>query len=166
MSMEQLMAWAAGFIDGEAHIGITKIKDGRAGAVRTHRLHPRIVVGQTNREPLERLVEIFGGTVYARSRKAMADHHRTLYVWEASGARRVATVLRAVLPLLTVKRAEAEVLLELAERITASKHGRWFLIDEAEVAARNALAARLCDVKAMGRGAPALMQEPNARLES
>ena len=118
---------------------------------RTFRLTPRVVVGQVHREPLERLAEVFGGGLRARGDK---DGRRTLWVWEAGGANRAGTVLRAVLPLLTVKRSEAEVVLELCDRIrewSTPWQGRKLTIEE--IAIRNEIAVRLCDVKVMHRGA-------------
>jgi hypothetical protein len=141
-------AWAAGFIDGEGHIGIHRIRDRRAGSIREFRLNPRIIVGQTHRQPLDRLVEIFGHSVHVRAERAA---RRTFYVWEVNGARGTAAVLAAVIPYLTLKRPEAEMVMTLCRRLELWGPGRRLTPDE--VAARNEIAARLCDIKVMSRGA-------------
>lgn len=148
---DSLVAWAAGFLDGEAHVGINRIRDRRAGAgePRLFRLQPRITVGQTSCEPLERLQALWGGAIADRPRAS--ERHRPCYVWCVNGASQVGRVLCDVLPLLTVKAPEASVVLELCERIDVWRQGRRLTDDE--VLARNELSARLCTVKATGRGA-------------
>jgi hypothetical protein len=147
---DPLVAWAAGFLDGEAHVGINRIRDRRVAAgARLYRLNPRITVGQVAREPLERLQDLWGGAIALRP--CASERHNQASVWRVGGARQVAVVLRDVLPLLTVKRRESEVVLELCERIEAWSQGTRLTADEID--ARNELSARLCAVKVGGRGA-------------
>lgn len=153
--MDLQVAWAAGFVDGEAHIGINRIRDRRVAGSdqRDWRLNPRITVGQTAIEPLDRLVAIFGGAVALRGAPTCLRHRRA-WVWRLGGARQVRPALVAMLPMLTVKRAEAEVVIELCERLIAWKQGTRLSV--VEIDARNLLSERLCAVKATGRGAPAV----------
>ncbi len=51
---DEELAWAAGFLEGEASFSGNSGKDQRT----------RIGVPQINREPLEKLLVLFGGTIY------------------------------------------------------------------------------------------------------
>lgn len=143
-SMDNLTAWAAGFIDGEGHVGIHRIR--REGKLA--RLNPRVIVGQTHRDPLDRLHDLFGGSV--NTRKQTADR-RTFWIWEPAGAKRTHAVLTATLPLLTIKREEALVVVLLCERIMGWRQG-CRLTDE-EIDIRDQLAKDLALVKTGSRGA-------------
>lgn len=75
------IAWAAGFIEGEGTL------DSRARPVGT--LGTRLSVGQVNREPLQRLQEIFGGSI----REQAQGRYRPIHIWSVSGARARGAVL-------------------------------------------------------------------------
>ena len=108
------LAWAAGFIDGEGCIQVSKAGRGS----RVHVL--RVSASQISRAPLDRLQQMFGGGVY---RKATSNpRHRDQWGWEATShtARRA---LVALLPYLMVKAAEARLAV-LFQQSIRTRRGR------------------------------------------
>lgn len=74
------LAWAAGFLEGE---GCFSKNVGRSvSAVGNARVH----AGQVQREPLERLLEIFGGSL-SKPRWDGKLNHQPVYVWSVTGMR-------------------------------------------------------------------------------
>lgn len=78
------IAWAAGFLEGEGSFTATS--------------SPIVTATQVNREPLERLQEIFGGSI-----KYHASQAHPAYYWRACG-NRARTVMDAVYELLSQRR--------------------------------------------------------------
>ncbi len=72
LNREQLVAWAAGFFDGEGSVGLFRARMG--GKVMTLRIR----VGQRTREPLERFVLLWGGNIWHRKAN---DHQSEFYEW-------------------------------------------------------------------------------------
>ncbi len=89
---EAIIAWAAGFFDGEGNVSITP--DG----------HLRASAAQVVAEPLFELHEVFGGTV--RERAAPSERHRDQWIWGVSGAAAL-RFLQAIRPYLRVKGPQA-----------------------------------------------------------
>lgn len=89
------IAWAAGFIEGEGHIRLNV-----SGRSKTQMVNAR----QVNREPLERLLCLFGGTIYSHDKKRL---HPTSS-WQVTGplARRCLELI--ALQLSTNRRSQAE----------------------------------------------------------
>ena len=67
-----LYAWAAGFFDGEGHIA----------RINTNSF--QVVVEQRVNEPLLRLTNLFGGTIYERQRSTAANKSCLLYTSDAA----------------------------------------------------------------------------------
>jgi hypothetical protein len=87
-------AWAAGFIDGEGHIGT------RLNTSNTYQIS--IQVHQKGTEPLDRLQKIFGGKVYTQHSKP------GIYKWSIQKRQLVLDTIDKLWPYLTeVKRAQA-----------------------------------------------------------
>lgn len=127
------LAWAAGFVDGEGCIQTT---------VRMRSRNRRdyilgLYVGQVDPRPLYRLSELFGGVVYPKS--SGPTERRPMFMWRVTGSTAEAT-LRALLPFLLVKREQADLALQLRDRIADYvKVGR--RVDDHETEARLALVA-------------------------
>lgn len=101
------VAWAAGFLDGEGHLGVRTQK--RSGIVFRY---PVLEAAQVRtREPLDRLASMFGGTVRFQRGTAAS---RQRWGWSLSGGLRCRPALMALIPYLSAKRDEAETLLVLA----------------------------------------------------
>jgi hypothetical protein len=133
------IAWAAGFLDGEGSFLIHRVKSKSPAASVLHR--PLISVAQTgNPECLRRLRRLFTGHVVQATRKTSAG--RTFFMWRLDSARELRRAIPRLLPYLIVKRAEAELVLELAERVAPRPVGPKRLT-EFELVAREALARKL-----------------------
>ncbi len=94
--VEGEVAWAAGFLEGEASF------------CQTHEGYLRIEASQVNHEPIQRLREIFGGSVRLReARGQRLDGYRRsdIYIWCISG-RRAEEVAAAIAPWLSQRRLD------------------------------------------------------------
>lgn len=104
------LAWAAGFIDGEGCILVTRGSQrhngGRSYGAR-ERYYLEMSACQTSVEPLLKLKGLFGGSI--------SEHHtqgnqRRAWRWTAAAAC-VSRTCRELLPYLVVKRQQAEIAL-------------------------------------------------------
>jgi hypothetical protein len=120
MENQTMLAWAAGFIDGEGCVTIRKYKSPR-DANASHMLDIHVV--NTNLDALNHLQSIFGvGNVY---RLARSDpRYKTRSVWQyVCTSAQAEGVLRSVLPYLIVKKRDAEVALQFAS-LPKTSYGR------------------------------------------
>lgn len=104
------VAYAAGIVDGEGHVGIKRANPLACQQRRTPGYHARITVRMVDPEPLRLLASLFGGSV-TRVRHEIPGR-RPLYHWQVSDAAAEST-LRQLRPFLIVKRPQARVLLTL-----------------------------------------------------
>lgn len=99
MDENALLAWCAGFIDGEGCIDVAR---------------HLIQVQQNEREPLDRLVEVLGGRIYGpytRYRKQRpGELSKPYWVWKVSRKCQAIDVARRLMPLMTMKRTRLEQL--------------------------------------------------------
>ena len=130
-----LVAWAAGFFDGEGCIQIT----------RTGRLV--VVAAQATPEPLLAIQKAFGGNVTARH--AVSPRHKDQWAWQASG--QVALdFLRAIRPHLRVKGELAA----LAEGVMTLRRGRGIRLSDADRIERMAFHNAAIALNSRGRAEP------------
>ncbi|MDX1573925.1 MAG: LAGLIDADG family homing endonuclease [Methylophaga sp.] len=106
-----LLAWAAGFIDGEGCIHIYKQKynsrvSGKPGI--THSL--RITIGQNNLEVLEKLAEALGVHTTLHKTKRSFESNRQCYTLHING-KHALEAIRRIKPYLVRKLPEAEAAL-------------------------------------------------------
>ena len=100
-SDEPEVAWAAGYIDGEGCISVSRNGKGNEQYLL------RLTVSSTFLRSLSKLQRLFGGTIYGpRSRQSC----RPSWVWSA-GIRETQAALSQMLPYLTVKESQARVAL-------------------------------------------------------
>ena len=104
----EVLAYLAGFVDGEGTIGIGVYKKPS---------RRRIAVGHIslyNTDPTvpTLMKEAFGGSVSIK--EGRKPHHNTGYVWQASG-RTAYPVVGLLYPYLTIKRLQAETFLDFEE---------------------------------------------------
>jgi len=85
LSNTSALWWAAGFLEGEASFAKT------------------IAVYQVNREPLDRLQQIFGGSIRPRPSRDNSQPH---FIWITSGAR-ARGIMMTLYPFLTEKRQQS-----------------------------------------------------------
>lgn len=93
--------WAAGFLEGEGsfhrnHIGLGSTE--------------RVNANQVNREPLRRLLNLFGGTLY--NKRERRDNRQPISAWGIYGARARGAMM--TLYLLMSKRRKAQIRKALA----------------------------------------------------
>jgi hypothetical protein len=108
-----LHAWAAGFIDGEGYI------DAAPRSRNTDYYSPCVVVAQISKAPLQRLVDLYGGKIYNLPKRPRC---RQCYRWQLASAEALRDALPMWIPFMTVKKKEAELLLELC--MLVGKRGR------------------------------------------
>lgn len=102
-----MVAWAAGFFDGEGSVTIR-----RNARTEQHWLYMQAT--QIRPEPLIRLRDLFGGTVHY---KAPGERNwAPLYVWNCS-CRKAAAALAEMAPYLTVKHAHADLAAEFVTHL-------------------------------------------------
>lgn len=98
------LAWAAGFIDGEACVHIAKQ---RYGQTRNPTFRLGVYITQNDRPTLETLRECLGIDTPIHKVKAAHNHRRQCYTLNYTGIAAL-KVLHMLLPYLVRKRSEAE----------------------------------------------------------
>ena len=112
---EILFAYLAGFFDGEGYAGVSDSSEGRFQA--------QISVCNTNREPLDYYLALFGGTVrIMHPGVSSPGQKQTLYRWYLGGRDKIKTFIKTMLPYSVVKAGQLELLNEFLA-IEKSKRG-------------------------------------------
>src|SRR5262252_6776146 len=93
------LAYTAGFLDGEGHVGMTKWGTSWL---------PVLIITNTDRRVIDWLVERYGGKVYIHDRRNSV--HKPRFNWRLVG-KHATTLLEQVLPYLILKRQQAELCL-------------------------------------------------------
>jgi len=107
------LAYAAGFVDGEAYIQIKRHR-------KTGNFIDTIRIGQTNREILDYLRSLFGGSVHVMTKA----HGNTRQAWVLVIPSKMAEdFIRAIFPYLRVKRRQARIFLSYRKRIRTRYYG-------------------------------------------
>lgn len=109
MPSETDYAWAAGIIDGEGYIGMTRNKAGTNRRT-TESFQIRISVRMTHEETIRRLQGIFGGTVKL-AKSCNPSRHRSTFEWYV-GDMLTVEVLRVTVKYMTTKKDQANLALE------------------------------------------------------
>ncbi len=84
------IAWTAGFLEGEASFSLS-------GSSAT------IAVGQVQRDPIDRLIHLYGGSMYIRPPRGIA--RQPLHMWELAGIKGVGLMM-TVFPLMSSSRRQ------------------------------------------------------------
>ena len=109
---EKLIAYAAGFFDGEGSISTTIKKKIRTETGKMRVISQfRIAVSQTDPRPLSILKQLWSGRIRPIKRDDKL-YYKPKFTWRISG-NRVVLALTEMLPYLIVKREQAELALEL-----------------------------------------------------
>ena len=145
----RLLAYAAGLIDGEGCIGIASTTT----QSRT-RYWPMLRVTMTNPQPLGRLADLFGGRVLSVKRTSQHPNQAPTATWSLGGSA-LACVLKALRPLLVVKRGQAELVLQLLNRPwPLSENGRGIRWTPEVSADWERAKNRMHELNQTGRGLP------------
>lgn len=98
------MAYLAGIVDGEGHVGIHIQRHGYRHAI------ARVAVAMTNEAPVRALALVFGGTV--KEKPPAHSRRKKLFLWQVTN--KLATkVAQTLLPYLVVKAPQAACILAL-----------------------------------------------------
>jgi LAGLIDADG DNA endonuclease family protein len=108
--VELSLEYIAGFFDGEGSIGLYPERCKRKYGIYRHY---RFSVSLGNSDPIVPLYlkARFGGSVHHYERSKKMKNRQDAWLWNMS-SKRAAEFLRAILPFLVVKKAQAEVVLE------------------------------------------------------
>jgi hypothetical protein len=107
------LAYIAGFVDGEGTIGIYRKYDLRKEWAPGYA--ERIIIVQVDQTPLKFIQEFFPKSSLS-AKKQYFDNHQQSYCLKYSHTQAY-TLVKAILPYLKVKRAQAQVLVEFREDI-------------------------------------------------
>lgn len=134
---ELRVAVAAGFLQGEGCFSIVK---------KNARFHsPRVSAVQVDREPLDRIVALFGGSL--RIRPARGVNHRDVWYWDLSGTVQCLPALAELTPFLSgSKQLQAKALVRFCRSIDSSRAGSRRLTDK-ELATRETAMRHLQGLK-------------------
>lgn len=112
MKDELELAYIAGLVDGEAYIGIKKIKAYRCQGRVTPGYHARIQIRMVDEQAIQFIADSLGGWYYKE--KPSATNGRPLFCYQASD-KKAERILRLLAPYLRVKKEQAQTVLRLRE---------------------------------------------------
>mgnify|MGYP001573491174 CR=1 FL=1 len=141
---QAILAYAAGIIDGEGCIRIVTRKP-RCGRSTSHSL--MLQVAQKDGILMDWLYGNFGGMVYMKNKKT--DGTDWIYEWRVMESK-AESVLKQVLPFLTVKKPQAELGLRFQTHKTGAGNygdGRYKPLSENELSLRAELAKKMSELK-------------------
>lgn len=95
-------AYTAGYIDGEAYIGLYE----------KPRVNPVVIIGCVFSKPLEWLEERFGGNTLIDYRSSKLPNSRMCYRWRLSSAPRIKILMETIQPYVIVKKRQVDLMLE------------------------------------------------------
>ena len=150
---QHLIAWAAGFIDGEGSVLIDRYLRRRSRAVKPRELPQRtrytlsVSAVQVKIAPLLRLQGLFGGNLNLK-RRPEGSSHQDVFRWQVVCSA-AADMLRETIPFLTVKAEAAQIALEFQAMMGPHRVG--YRMGPGEQEARDAKYQRLRAVNRVGR---------------
>lgn len=110
------LAWTAGIIDADGCVTMR----GARGVSRC----PQIVVDNTDREILDELVRLYGGSLIIK--KKTKEHHRQAWTWRLHGSNNILDFLEQVLPFMRCRvKVDRGTLLVSEYRSVTPKNGRY-----------------------------------------
>lgn len=141
----EVWAYAAGFLDGEGHIGINKAmpRPGWRSRATTPRYDAAVVVVGTVKEPIAWLQDHFGGAL--RQRPAQKAGWKDQWVL-AIGGKQAAEFCRGLLPYLKVKHRQATLLVEFEDTKTPTPKGHRRVTPADELVRREAYRNRMLEI--------------------
>lgn len=97
-------AWAAGFLDGEGYVGVTRNFNKPRGGKVYYRV--MLAAGQIHEAPMQTLKDMFGGRVNFRK-----NNHKGCWEWRVFGETAYEAI-RSLMPYMKVKRQQCELVLQ------------------------------------------------------
>ena len=128
---KEVLAWAAGLIDGEGCISIAKADR----KLKSPHYKMQVQVAMCHKPTIERLYEMFGGSVSMRHGKG---HNRNSWTWTIFN-NQAAVLLKSLLPYMVTKQDEAKVAVEFQEHVVATPSRGWQGLLPETLAARESM---------------------------
>lgn len=143
------LAWAAGIIDGEGAVSMSRARAGVNRRV-TESFQVRVNVKMTHEPTIRRLYEIFGGVFKPGGKVRNPEKHKATYEWYV-GDLKAAEALRRIVPYTVTKRDQVLLVLEYRERCCSVRHlGRGATCSSELVELRRAYFGRLRELNRKG----------------
>lgn len=126
MESKLLLAWMAGFIDGEGSIGLNREYDKRKG-VRYFTYRPALQIVNTNEESIRRFYDYVGiGDLRMIDRISRNKTHQANYRYVLRSREPLLKFLKEIYPYLLIKKRRAKLLIEYIEnRLSNPGRGRY-----------------------------------------
>ncbi len=115
---EDDLAYIAGLFDGDGSVCISKGVSGSQGNKHRRSYGVNTRIGSTNLDVIKYCISKLGGWLI-QPRRVQGATHQQMYYWGLS-SRKAATMLRAILPFLKIKRNQAQLAIEFQEAIKSS----------------------------------------------
>lgn len=109
-SIQNQLAWAAGFIDADGCFSLLK----NGPQVHETSKRPALSVGQKSRVPLERLVVLLGGSI---TKNRLSVDGTQIWQWKITRAANLVVTIDKLLPYLVLKQKQARVLRAFADQM-------------------------------------------------
>ena len=110
-----VLAYFAGFVDGEGCIGLIK----KERKDRTICIAPRVVVVQKTKEVLKELQLYFGGSLRLRKNNGFKKSY--IYVWSVSN-KKAYLFIELIYSYLRIKKSQAMLILEYKKFVETNQH--------------------------------------------
>jgi len=117
-----MLAWAAGFFDGEGYVTIQE-RNSKINGKKYRGYYLRVGLKHVAPEPVYELQKLFGGTIRVESRKFNKDgcNRKNIHAWQVS-CQQAKECLIQMMPYLINKIQVAELGIELQNTMQKSKH--------------------------------------------
>lgn len=152
MATELELAWAAGFFDGEGHVGIKRSHERRKCGIYMS-LNLVVTVANTHAPTIAKFMQIVGvsgNTCVYPDRRPENKRNRILYTARFS-ANHAYIVLKLLLPYLVTRKEQAEVGIAFRETFTTRKgRGKGHPIPPDVLELREQFALQLKSIRAVG----------------
>ena len=111
-------AYAAGLLDGEGCIRITKIPPREKGISPQYELI--VFITQKDGRMMDWLVGNFGGFIYLKNKKSFRENTKNwIYEWHVNNSKAYA-FLKAIYPFVTTKKNQVEIAMRFQSRLNSS----------------------------------------------
>ena len=107
MASETDLAWAAGFIEADGCISITKRAPTGRSTAHTYQASVQVAQSQRRKIALEKLSNLFGGS--------LSQTKRLHWTWNLGGHRKAIRCLKAIKPYLVAKANIVDLVLDFSE---------------------------------------------------
>ena len=127
MDRQLQIAWASGFFDGEGFVGTSKRVNKKNGKV-YESLYIRIGINHVAPEPLEKIIELFGGELNKQKLEKVVGNRKPRNQWKIT-TEKATKALKEMLPYLINKKDVALLAIEFQETMNCERT-RWGVVPE------------------------------------